>query len=90
MRYAQQRVRDREAGQGSLFDLLDESEQEDVFSVTMPDIPEFEENEMLLMEKELLGFYITGHPLACFSDLIKTYSTANLRQVANMDNDTGG
>ncbi len=89
MRYAQQRVRDREAGQGSLFDLLDESEQEDVFSVTMPDIPEFEENEMLQMEKELLGFYITGHPLACYSDLIKTYSTANLRQVANMDNDTG-
>ena len=89
MRYAQDRVRDRESGQGSLFDLLDEEEKEDVFSVDVPDIPEFEENEMLQMEKDLLGFYITGHPLACYSDLIKTYSTANLRQVAEMEKDTG-
>jgi DNA polymerase III subunit alpha len=89
MRYAQERVRDRESGQGSLFDLLDEADQEEVFNVTMPDIPEFEENEMLQMEKDLLGFYITGHPLACYSDLIKTYSTANLRQVAEMSNDVG-
>ncbi len=89
MRYAQERVRDRESGQGSLFDLLDEEDQQEVFNVTIPDIPEFEENEMLQMEKELLGFYITGHPLACYSDLIKTYSSANLRQVASMENDTG-
>jgi DNA polymerase III subunit alpha len=89
MSYAQSRIKDKEAGQGSLFDMLDESEQEEIFNVPVPDIPEFDENEILKTEKELLGFYITGHPLAKFSDIINTYSSDNLRNIAEYKDNLG-
>ena len=78
MGYAASRVKDRLAGQGSLFDMLDDSEQEEIFSIPVPDIPEFDENEILKYEKELLGFYVTGHPLGKYCDLVETYSTVKL------------
>ena len=62
--FAADRARDRAAGQGSLFDLLDGGEEESgVCDIPVPDIPEFEWSEILKSEKELLGFYVSGHPL---------------------------
>jgi DNA polymerase-3 subunit alpha len=89
MSYAQSRVKDRLAGQGSLFDLLDEDGQEEIFSIPIPDIPEFDENELLKNEKELLGFYVTGHPLAKYENLITTYSTVKLREVGDLSDNVG-
>ena len=54
---------DRRAGQKSLFGDF-EDEEEEAVDVQLPDIPEWEEREKLLMEKEVLGFYLTSHPLA--------------------------
>lgn len=86
---AQNKIKDRESGQGSLFDMLDDSEQEEFTSIPIPDIPEFEEKQMLQEEKELLGFYVTGHPLARFEKVIKTHSSNNLIEVMEMDDNTG-
>ena len=62
--FAADRARDKAAGQGSLFDLLDGGEGESgVCDIPVPDIPEFEWGEILKSEKELLGFYVSGHPL---------------------------
>jgi DNA polymerase-3 subunit alpha len=89
MSYAQSRVRDRDSGQGSLFDLLDSAGQEEILSIPVPDIPEFDENDILKSEKELLGFYITGHPLAKYAELIKTFSTVKIRDLSEMADNVG-
>jgi DNA polymerase-3 subunit alpha len=86
---AQSNIKDQESGQGSLFDMLAEEEQVESFSVPIPDIPEFDESEILADEKALLGFYVTGHPLAKYADIIKTYSTVNLLEAAKLAHDQG-
>lgn len=52
----------------------------------MPNIEEWEDNALLELEKESLGFYITGHPMDKFMDLIQKYASVNtttLQDVAN-------
>ena len=76
MAFAAERARDKALGQGSLFDLLGEEDgANDVCSVQIPDIPEFEWDEILKSEKELLGFYVSGHPLQPKADLLRTFAT---------------
>jgi len=41
-----------------------------------PDMKEWPESQLLTFEKEMIGFYITGHPLAKYEKIIKEYSTA--------------
>ena len=76
MAYAIQRAKDKASGQGSLFDLLggDDDGGGDA-GVPIPDIPEFEWLELLKSEKELLGFYVSGHPLQPKSLLLKSFGT---------------
>src|SRR5690606_13770922 len=57
--------RDRDAGQTSLFEVL----EDDVSEQTMhqkPDMDEWPESELLAFEKEMLGLYVSSHPLAKF------------------------
>ena len=75
MAFAAERIRDKASGQGSLFDLLGSDDSAGVDSVPIPDIPEFEWQELLKSEKELLGFYVSGHPLQPKSQLLKTFAT---------------
>ena len=49
-------------GQMSLFDLLSEEEKEE-YEVQMPDVEEYPKEARLAFEKEVLGVYISGHPL---------------------------
>jgi DNA polymerase-3 subunit alpha len=43
----------------------------------LPDIDEWEDNQLLSLEKESLGFYISGHPLDKYKDMIQKYATVN-------------
>jgi DNA polymerase-3 subunit alpha len=43
----------------------------------LPDIPEWREKDLLAYEKESLGFYITGHPLARYAADVKRLTTAD-------------
>ncbi|MFP6624390.1 MAG: DNA polymerase III subunit alpha, partial [Myxococcota bacterium] len=68
--------RDRAVGQESLFanltgaDALDEP--------SLPDVPRWTEREQLSYEKELLGFYVTGHPLRAYAtDLARFADTTS-------------
>ena len=45
--------------------------------------PEYEPLERLAMEKKLLGFYVSGHPLQEYSDIIDYYTTANSQTLAD-------
>ncbi len=58
-------------GQFSIFDsMTDQKEPE------LPNVPEWKESQLLAHEKESMGFYISGHPLAAFQNDIKRYATA--------------
>ena len=50
------------SGQMSLFDFIGEEEKKE-FEVRLPDVGEYDKEEMLSFEKEVLGIYISGHPL---------------------------
>ncbi|OIO33604.1 MAG: DNA polymerase III subunit alpha [Candidatus Omnitrophica bacterium CG1_02_40_15] len=50
-----------------------------------PDIKEWPENQLLNFEKEMIGFYITGHPLAVYEKIIKEYSTSASAGLKSME-----
>ena len=58
----QQEKKNTMAGQMSLFDLVSEEEKQN-YEIRLPDVEEFEKEELLAMEKEVLGIYVSGHPL---------------------------
>lgn len=69
------------AGQMSLFDWAPEEEKES-YKISMPDVPEFDKEVMLAFEKEVLGIYISGHPLENYMDIIKKNATNTARDFA--------
>ncbi|PIU56370.1 MAG: hypothetical protein COS89_06080, partial [Deltaproteobacteria bacterium CG07_land_8_20_14_0_80_38_7] len=73
MEYGLSRQRDKISGQSRLFDLLGSAEDQP----KLKDVPKWSERQMLAFEKESLGFYITGHPLTQFENLLEQYSNAN-------------
>ena len=81
MAYAAERARDKAAGQGSLFDMLGDGGggADDGFSIPVPDLPEFAWEDILKSEKELLGFYVSGHPLDSWTTLLWSCSTLPIR-----------
>ncbi len=63
------------SGQMSLLDFLGEEEQSG-FKLNYPDISEYSLQEKLAMEKEVLGIYLSGHPLDEYMDIIEKRTTA--------------
>ncbi len=57
-------------GQMSLFDFAAPEEQEEL-DVAMPDVGEFDKEMILAFEKEVLGVYISGHPLEEYEELMR-------------------
>ena len=76
--------RERESGQTSLFDLLGEDTAA-MADRSLPDIQEWQENKLLSSEKEVLGLYVTGHPLARFADAIGKFATARTSDVPSLE-----
>ena len=78
---------DRAAGQSSLFDLLDGNESSDTPSMEeIPDCPPWSETVALAAERELLGVYMSGHPLSHCEYLLKLYETAKLSKLNDYEN----
>jgi DNA polymerase-3 subunit alpha len=77
---AGQRVwRDRWSGQAGLF--ADLAAEEALADKPLPQVPDWTSREKLMGEKEVLGFYVTGHPLDHYEDKIRelaTHDTGNL------------
>ncbi|MCA9203730.1 MAG: DNA polymerase III subunit alpha [Planctomycetales bacterium] len=75
---------DRKSGQKSLFGGFDEEEEKQAASVSLPDIPEWEEREKLVAEKEVLGFYLSSHPLAEYEQKLKAFCTHSTTSLAGV------
>jgi DNA polymerase-3 subunit alpha len=80
MEAGQRAQRARESGQEGLFgDAFGEEQGHE--ERALPPVPDIPPREKLLGEKEMLGFYVTGHPLDQYEDKVRelaTHSTANL------------
>ena len=74
-------------GQMSLFDFAEESDKKQ-YQITMPDVPEYPKEELLAFEKEILGVYVSGHPLEEYLELWKNSVTAQTADFA-VDEETG-
>jgi DNA polymerase III subunit alpha len=88
---AQKKQRDEAAGQDNLFDLLSKSADESVATFdedpleNWRDIGEWNQKQLLDFEKLSLGFYVSGHPLDRFSDLIKSLSFTPICEIPQCD-----
>jgi DNA polymerase-3 subunit alpha len=71
MESGQRAWRDRESGQGGLFGEVMEEHPD----APLPTVPDFTDKEKLAGEKEMLGFWVTGHPLDRYEDKIAELST---------------
>jgi len=77
-------LQDRQRGQSSLFGMLEENAP--VQKENGASLPEWPQHEMLAAEKELLGFYVTGHPLTPYAPLLEKYALTNSTTAAQLPN----
>ena len=74
---------DRKSGQKSLFG-FDDEEEEAVSDVHLPEIPEMGEREKLKNEKEVLGFYLSSHPLKEHAAMLAKYCSHTTSRVGEL------
>ena len=72
---AAQEKKNTVAGQLSLFDLAGDDVKKD-FEIRMPDVDEYDKDTLLAFEKEVLGIYLSGHPLEQCRDIMEKMITA--------------
>jgi DNA polymerase III subunit alpha len=86
--HAQKCQRDAESGQHGLFGVFPQEEahpRED----ELPDVPEWDEHTRLANEKEILGFFITGHPLEKYREKLENLRALSTAELGAMKSSTG-
>lgn len=76
------------SGQMSLLDFLGEEEKSD-FAVKYPDVEEYKKDELLAKEKEMLGVYLSGHPMDDYMDIIEKSVNVKSSDFSIEDEDEG-
>ena len=71
----QQEKKNSMAGQLSLLDIVGEEEKKD-YVIQLPPVEEYEKEALLAFEKEVLGIYISGHPLEQYTQMLARNATA--------------
>jgi DNA polymerase III subunit alpha len=85
---AQKAQRDAESGQHGLFGVF----QQDDAPAThdqLPNVPDWDEHQRLAAEKEILGFFITGHPLEKYRDKLVGLNALGVSEISAMKASTG-
>jgi len=75
--------KDRQNGQMSFFDTFENQDHFKKSFHDIPDIKEWPESQLLSFEKEMLGFYITKHPLTRFEKILRLYGNANVMSLGS-------
>ena len=83
MEAGQRAQRDRLSGQGGLFGGFDDEEPEP--EKPLPDAADWTLSEKLAGEKELLGFYVTGHPLDAYEDKVRDLATHDTGKLEGLE-----
>src|SRR5579883_368677 len=85
---AQKAQRDAESGQHGLFGVFQPDEAPTMHE-QLPNVPDWDEQQRLAFEKEILGFFITGHPLEKYADKLIGLSALSLADISQMKASTG-
>ncbi len=86
LKNGQEYQKSKRSGQTSLFDLFKKNSTEKNignYQDRLPDVLEFPKNELLAMEKEMLGLYISYHPLNDYKEKLKKIITSTSIELAN-------
>jgi DNA polymerase-3 subunit alpha len=86
--HAQKAQRDAESGQHGLFGVF-QQEGSEASSSTLPDTPDWDEHTRLANEKEILGFFITGHPLDRYRDKLRDLGALSTTEICALKSSTG-
>ncbi|MEW6492198.1 MAG: OB-fold nucleic acid binding domain-containing protein [Cyanobacteriota bacterium] len=92
--WAQDRAKDRDSGQTTIFDLLGSTNGKNgngtalESAPTLADVPDYSSQEKLRLEKELLGFYLSDHPLKAAHQAAKVLSPISLSDLAEQNKRT--
>jgi DNA polymerase-3 subunit alpha len=87
MERAQKTQRDAEMGQHGLFGVFQE-EDSNGSGEKLPNVPEWDEHQRLANEKEVLGFFITGHPLEKYKDKLEDFRALSVETISAMTKGT--
>jgi DNA polymerase III subunit alpha len=86
---AQKAQRDAESGQHGLFGVFNDVSPGAASPEKLPAVPEWDEFQRLAAEKEILGFFITGHPLEKYADKLADFNALDTRAISEMKQGTG-
>ncbi len=82
--YGQRVQKEKNSPQMGLFDMGENTGK--MNAPALPNIEEWDEKKLSVLEKESLGFYITGHPLSRFEDTINQFTNANTLTLKEKNN----
>jgi DNA polymerase-3 subunit alpha len=88
MERAQKSQRDAESGQHGLFGVFQADESEANHD-KLPNIPDWDEQARLAAEKEIVGFFLTGHPLEKYKDKLQDLQALSIIEIGAMTRSTG-
>lgn len=74
---------DKKRGQGNLFG-NDVDDDDAVETIDLPEMDELEERQKLVFEKEVLGYYLTSHPLAQYVDQLRQYCSHTTSTIGHL------
>jgi DNA polymerase-3 subunit alpha len=86
---AQSAQRDKQSGQSSLFDMFSSGAVQNSDD-DLPAIEPWPDSEMLSAEKELIGFYISGHPLSVHEWTLRTFALQRIGELGDVLEAAGG
>jgi DNA polymerase-3 subunit alpha len=84
MEHSQKAQRDLAAGQHGLFGVFDDHAP-DAKLEALPNVPDWDENTRLQNEKEVLGFFVSGHPLEKYAEKIRNLGAHDTAALAEMN-----
>jgi len=85
---AQKTQRDAESGQHGLFGVF-QQEEVSASNNKLPDTPDWDEHTRLANEKEILGFFISGHPLEKYRDKLEDLRALSTEEISALTKSTG-
>jgi DNA polymerase-3 subunit alpha len=85
--HAQKTQRDAESGQHGLF--MSFSDDAPQAEQKLPNVPDWDEHQRLAAEKEILGFFVSGHPLEKYADKLLDLNALDTRAILEMKQGTG-
>jgi DNA polymerase-3 subunit alpha len=88
MERAQKAQRDAESGQHGLFGVFQQDDSE-AYNDHLPNVPDWDEQARLAAEKEILGFFISGHPLQKYKDKLEDLQALSIVEICALTKSTG-